>query len=178
MGGKFYKFVRRATDDENESYNCLSPCIYETEGKLFCFRRGNLISESIKTNAAKSRSILITGGLRGGTIENALSSTEIFHPDSNTTCSLPDLPKGRAFHTQDGGFACGGGWGITNTCDKWTNGSWIRSNISIGSRMGHVSWVTTFGIYFMGGLGYEKTSDILKDDGSVEKGFNLKYFTE
>ena len=45
MGGKFYTFVRRATDEESKSHKCSLPCIYEKEGRQFCFRPGHLVSE-------------------------------------------------------------------------------------------------------------------------------------
>ena len=40
-----------------------------------------------------------------------------------------------------------------------------------------MSWATTSGVYLMGGNYSPKTSELVKDDGSVEKGFKLEYNT-
>ncbi len=119
--------------------------------------------------------ILITGGVK----EGHLKSTEIYLPSGNTSCSLPDLPKGRALHTQDGPWACGGDSSISMaTCDRWSEGSWTRlASLSV-TRSGHVSWATASGLYLIGGGYSEKTSELVKEDGSVEEGFKLKYKTE
>ena len=45
------------------------------------------------------------------------------------------------------------------------------------SRTGHVSWATEDGVYLMGGEIGKKTTELLKEDGSVEDGFSLKYDT-
>ena len=43
----------------------------------------------------------------------------------------------------------------------------------------HVSWATPSGVYLMGGdYGSGKISKLVKEDGSVEEGFNLEYGTE
>ena len=41
-----------------------------------------------------------------------------------------------------------------------------------------MSWVTASGVYLMGGYFSPKTSEVVKEDGSVEEGFDLKYETE
>ena len=110
----------------------------------------------------------------------ALKSAEIYLPSGNTSCSLPELPEERAFHTQDGPLACGG-WGGTNadlTLDQWSEGSWTHSHsLSVG-RNNHVSWATASGLYLIGGYYGLKTSELVKEDGSVKEGFKLKYKTE
>ena len=120
--------------------------------------------------------ILITGGYRGG---RYLKSAEIYFPSNNTSCSLPELPKKRGYHTQDGPWACGGYSSSTRrTCDKWSQGNWTRQSLSLKEeRQDHLSWATASGVYLMGGTYSQWTSELVKEDGSVEKGFLLKYET-
>ena len=50
-------------------------------------------------------------------------------------------------------------------------------NAFTGKRFGHVSWLTKSGIYLIGGGYFKKTSELIKQDGTVEQGFALKYDT-
>ena len=119
--------------------------------------------------------VLITGG------SSTSRSAEIYNPLTNTSCSLPQLPEGRNFHSQDGGLTCGGGYPSTYTnCVKWSpaSGTWNHSHTLKQRRSDHKSWATTSGVYLIGGYGGGKrTSEKVKDDGSVEEGFSLKYDT-
>ena len=119
--------------------------------------------------------ILISGGYNR-------QSVEVYIPASNTTCSLSKLPEARYYHTQDGGLACGGDGGSSNTettCVKWSSdsGSWSQSHTLRQERNYHLSWATEDGVYLMGGEGSTKTTELVKEDGSVEDGFSLKYDT-
>ena len=87
-------------------------------------------------------------------------------------------------HSQDGGLACGGGDSINNggiqtqRCDRGTAGSWTRTSTHlIIPRQGHVSWSTAEGVFLIGGWHGATTSELVKEDGSVEEGFALKYST-
>ena len=122
--------------------------------------------------------ILITSGTRGGYYQK---TAEIYLPSNNTSCSLDaELPEGRDFHTQDGPWACGGGEynSTQRTCDKWGQGSWTRSHSLSVERCGHVSWATSSGVYLMGGIHSGTTSELVKEDGTVDDGFPLIYDTE
>ena len=117
---------------------------------------------------------MITGGRRG----DYLRSAELYLPSDGSTCSLPELPEGRSYHSQDAKFSCGG-WSISTTCDKWSHGNWTRSDLTLRQkRGGHVSWATAAGVYLMGGHYSKMTSELVKEDGSVEEGFPLEYKTE
>ena len=125
--------------------------------------------------------VLISGGYDYGR-RAALRSAEIYTPATNTTCSLPPLPGVRYGHTQNGGLACGGTGSShsSKTCDLWSSesGSWTRSHTLRQSRYHHVSWATEDGVYLMGGTsGSCRTTELVKEDGSVEDGFTLKYST-
>ena len=120
-------------------------------------------------------SVLISGGYNG----KNLQSVEIYNPVTSSICSLPQLPEDRGAHTQDGNLACGG-WGPAdrlNNCVKWSSesGTWTQSHDLLQSRTAHVSWATEDGVYLMGGRSSTKTTELVKEDGSVEDGFSLKY---
>ena len=80
------------------------------------------------------------------------------------------------------GLACGGGddydfLDTLDTCDMWTAGTWTRTRTSHKlreKRFGHVSWDRPSGVFLIGGYYSEETSELVKDDGSVEEGFPLK----
>ena len=120
--------------------------------------------------------VLISGGYNGG----HLKSVELYNPATNISCSLPQLPVARQYHTQDGGLACGGQLSKIS-CDKWNSysGTWTQSHTLRQSRDNHVSWATEDGVYLMGGWDNSSrlTTELVKKDGSVEDGFSLKYDT-
>ena len=124
--------------------------------------------------------VLITGGY--GNNGGDLQSVEIYNPVTNFICSLPQLPEARYWHTQDGGLACGGSSSNTGTtCVKWSSesGTWTHSHTLSQSRKAHVSWATKDGVYLMGGSdsSSERTTELVKKDGSVENGFSLRFDT-
>ena len=46
-------------------------------------------------------------------------------------------------------------------------------------RWGHVSWATESGVYLMGGYWSGNTTELVKEDGSVEAGIvSLKYMIQ
>ena len=121
--------------------------------------------------------VLITGG------EPSVGSSEIFDPASGP-CSLPNLNVGlMAFHTQDGQLTCGGEPSYldfnSKTCFVLSSGEWTLSHNLTHDRTGHVSFTTSQGTLLMGGEGLrnDKTSELVKQDGSVEPGFELKHRT-
>ena len=117
----------------------------------------------------------------------ALKSAEIYLPDTNTRCSLPQMPEMRRYHTQDGGLVCGGelefgsysnsNSHILTLCDTWANGTWIRSHTLKFKRRSHVSWVTPSGVYLIGGFRSPYTTEIVMENGTVIEGFRLKHRT-
>ena len=120
--------------------------------------------------------VLITGG----DPITSRRTAEIYNPLTNTSCSLPELPKYRRHHTQDGELICGGGDSSTETtCIKWSpaSGTWTQSHTLRERRYAHLSWATASGVYLIGGTQSLRTSEKVKVDGSVEDGFGLKYDT-
>ena len=122
--------------------------------------------------------VLITGGYNGGNLKSA----EIFNPVTKTSCSLPQFPETRFWHSEDGGLVCGGGDSdaTRKTCVKWSpaSGTWTKSHTLREKRLSHVSWATASGVYLIGGAYSVRTSEKENLDGSVEEGFSLKYHTE
>ena len=127
------------------------------------------------TTSATEKGILASGGYNGGN----LKSVEIYNPVSNISCSLPEFPSQRQRHSQDGALACGGG-GNDKNCVKWSSdsGTWTQSHTLIQRRYYHVSWNTDDGVYLMGGAYSLKTTELVKNDGTVEDGFSLQYDTK
>ena len=133
--------------------------------------------------------VLITGG-------NGFSngSVEIYHPDRESPCVLPDLPEERHEHTQDGSLICGGDapWDSKPTryetsysCHRWnTNtGAWdLVSHFLRRDRVGHISWTPTNGsvTYLMGGVDPKSktTSEVISQDNKISTSFPLKHWTE
>ena len=119
----------------------------------------------------------MTGGWNDA---DGLRSAEIFNPVTMESCSLPELPQNRYYHSQNEGLVCGGAHPDAKTnCVKWNpaSGNWTMSHTLKYDRYHHVSWATDSGVYLIGGYNSPKTSEKVKLDGSVEEGFSLKYAT-
>ena len=114
-----------------------------------------------------------------------MQSAEIYHPDRDTPCVLPDLPYSHSEHTQDGSLVCGGSR-TRRSCRRWNadTGAWDLVTESLTKiRMRHISWTPTDGsvTYLMGGyLGSQssKTSEAIDQDNGVTSSFPLKHRTE
>ena len=124
--------------------------------------------------------VLITGGYD---FDN-LVSAELFLPSSGLSCSLPNLPDQRGTHTVDSlGLICGGDYDFihntTESCLKWRSdtGSWEKYLTLNIWRAYHASWTPSNGIgtYLMGGFYSNRTTTLIKPDGTQEPGFPLKY---
>ena len=143
---------------------------------------GSSVSDSTTegTNVGSSVSDLTSVFLLTGGSNNSTSS-EIYNPESKTSCTLPKFLKKRSFHTQEGGLVCGGGSedASQKSCSKWspTSGTWEQSHTLRQQRKEHVSWAAASGVYLIGGEFSKKTSELAKVDGSVEEGFGLEYDT-
>ena len=127
--------------------------------------------------------VLISGGYVGH--GDGEQSVEIYHPDKQSSCKIPDLPESRFVHTQDGGMLCGGlksgNEAPERSCRRWNpdTGAWDLEIESLTKdRYGHVSWTPADGsaTYLMGGGWSEKTSEVI-ENGQVKASFNLQYVT-
>ena len=112
-------------------------------------------------------------------------TAEIYIPSTNKTCTLPNLPDRRTYSTVNGNLVCGGlhakpSPGSRNTCIKFdlTSGAWTSAYTLDGGRRKHVSWTpqSGSGTYLMGDYpSINRTSSLLKPDGTVESGFSLRW---
>ena len=122
--------------------------------------------------------VLITGGY--GTAGGYYKTAQIYVPQSKQFCSLPDLNNAKALHTQDGFLNCGG-WQTSNLQRCWNLAPGTNPSISQGKEciMYSQSWTPQSGVgtYLIGGSTNGKTTDLVKTDGTVMQGFNLKYDT-
>ena len=105
-------------------------------------------------------------------------------PASGVSCALPQLPDDRDSHTvESSGLLCGSSGSVNrNTCLQWSpdTGAWeelLRLDVR---RAYHVSWTpgTEVGTYLMGGVYSQRTTTLIKRDGTQEPGFDLKYYTK
>ena len=121
--------------------------------------------------------ILISGGYNGG----GLRSVEAFHPQRDLSlCSLPDMPRGRRWHTMSEWTVCGG-YGGEDTCITLSDtGNWITSHKLTVKRYNHVDWkVDANKSLLLGGEGIRKTTEIITEGVTqAQTGpFTLKYDT-
>ena len=107
---------------------------------------------------------------------------EIYHPEQDTLCVLPDLPDLRHLHTQDGSLVCGGHWRL-RSCRRWNadTGTWDLVTESLTEdRAYYTSWTQVDGsvTYLMGGYWSKNTSEAIDQDNVVTSSFPLHYNTE
>ena len=96
------------------------------------------------------KGIIVTGSnIAGGD-----TTVELIREDG-TTCTLPNMPQGKHYHTQAGLVACGGlhyGHGRTS-CFTFAAGTWTRSHTLAVGRHNHVSWASyPGGVLLLGGF--------------------------
>jgi len=122
-----------------------------------------------------NQGILITGGY--SSVPGTSKSVEMWSPDGRQ-CLLPSLPDDdRYLHTQENFQVCGGGHYVQgwHSCVTFSDGNWtVTHNITFSQRWGHTSWYTKGGTFLMGGGKFATDSIIIKDGGSVDRGFKMK----
>ena len=120
--------------------------------------------------------ILVTGGV--GIIA---TSAEVLFTNGSSICELPQLSQSKSEHTQSGLTACGGWVGDTRrNCIKFEAGAWktLTDNL-VKKRRGHSSWVNSNGhILLIGGFHSSTTTEIVYQNGTSIKSFDLKYNTK
>ena len=123
--------------------------------------------------------VLITGG--DSITLDPSAAVELYVPSTGASCTLPSLPDSRDAHTvTDGGLLCGGCYPASDSCIMWSpdSGTWEEALTLDVKRYEHVSWTPssgTTGTYLMGGGDNERTTTLIRKDGSQDQGFPLKY---
>ena len=114
----------------------------------------------------------MTGGWGAGT------SAEVLFTNGSSICELPLMSKPKSFHTQSGLTACGGDVIDIRSCIKFEDGSWttLTDNL-VESRYSHSSWINPDGdILLIGGTSRTST-EIVSQNGTSIRSFDLKYDT-
>ena len=114
--------------------------------------------------------ILLTGG------DDTLTSAEVLFTNGSSICELPQLSQSKSEHTQSGLTACGSD---DRSCIKFEDGSWTTlSDNLVEERYRHSSWVSPDGdILLIGGSESPTTTEIVYQDGTSIRSFDLKYDT-
>ena len=122
--------------------------------------------------------LIMTGGWNGDDLRSVL----VYHPGTNTTCTLPRLdPPGISAHSQDGLVACGGKFPSSRSCCTLNTDTaqWTTTHRLSEPRWGHTSWKREDGSNLLiGGAFSETTTELVSDSSGVSTpGFTLKYET-
>ena len=107
----------------------------------------------------------------------AATSAEVLFTNGSSICELPVMSQSKYDHTQSGLIACGGS--SERSCIKFEEGSWttLTDNL-VEERYRHSSWVTPDGdILLIGGYYSGTTTEIVYQNGTSIRSFDLKYYT-
>ena len=119
----------------------------------------------------------MTGGYNGA----RLSSVEVYHPGTNTSCTLPSLPEEITRHSQDGLVLCGGYPDTGRSCHTLNTDTaqWTKTHSLSERRDSHASWRREDGsILIIGGDYSQTTTELVSESSGVSTpGFALKYTT-
>ena len=122
--------------------------------------------------------LLVTGTSPSYPSDSVGQSVELLQETDSawTTCSLPDLPDRRVGHTQSGAVVCGG-FHTRSSCLTFSSGGWTQSHTLLEERYRHSTWKSPRGLLLMGGQYSPKTTELLHDDGTSSKQFDLEHST-
>jgi len=137
------------------------------------FKLNYLITTHQKFQIFQIAAILVTGG------SGARTSVEVLSGAGTPLCTLPPLPTGREYHTQDGLISCGGyDDDYIRTCTKLTTEGWVVSHNLLEDRYEHSSWQSPAGLVLIGGgYPYNTTELLSSSDSSSSYNFTLLYRT-
>merc|ERR1719342_927686 len=109
-----------------------------------------------------------------------MTSAEVLFTNGSSMCELPQMSQSKRYHTQSGLTACGGDYsGTERNCIKFEDGSWttLTDNL-VEKREYHSSWVSPDGdILLIGGEYSKTTTEIIYQNGTSIRSFDLKYST-
>ena len=100
-------------------------------------------------------------------------SVEVYSPETNATCLLPDITFNNLYNDAYGTLICDDTY--YDECYDFSTdtGTWEKTNhvLSDVTRSDGISWKINDEIMFF----YRFNSTIAKPDGTVEVGYNLRY---
>ena len=115
----------------------------------------------------------------GSTRKDTWTSAELISTNGSSICELPPMSQSKYGHTQSGLTACGDGGSGDRRCIKFEAGSWttLTDNL-VELRTRHSSWINPDGdILLIGGSGSLTTTEIVNQNGTSIRSFDLKYDT-
>ena len=114
--------------------------------------------------------LLITGG------QGAATKVRVVNPRSEQLCELPDLPDERTAHTFCGQLLCGG-LSSERSCLKFDGENFTRAEVFlVEARRYHLCWSVGEDVMLLGGDKSDKTTEIVKSDGSFSSpSFELRH---
>ena len=117
--------------------------------------------------------LIMTGGVNG----DRLRSVEVYHPGTNTSCTLPSLPEAISHHTQDGLTQCGG---LSCFTLKTDTAQWTKTHNLSQERSIHSSWRRKDQtILLIGGGSSPNTTELVSSSTGISTPeFTLKYETK
>ena len=108
------------------------------------------------------------------------TSAELISTNGSSICELPSMSQSKRSHTQSGLTACGGsGWGVSVDCIIFEAGNWTQlTYYQVKGRDELLSWVNPDGeILLIGGSGQSWSTEIVYQNGTTIRSFDLKYST-
>ena len=119
--------------------------------------------------------ILVSGGY-----DKPETSAELISTNGTSICELPLMSQSKWVHTQSRLTACGDGGNEDRSCINFEAGSWTTlTDELVYPRYYHSSWVTPQGgILLIGGTASPTTTEIVYQNGTSIRSFDLKYNIE
>jgi len=142
---------------------------------LFLVSVSSAFCASRKTSANQNElAILLTGG---ESFDEEEVPVEVLDTNGSFICNLPQLSPYNYGHTQSGLTACGF---MVPNCVKFVSGEWktVIEN-TLYPRESHSSWMNPEGgIHLIGGDDTSSTTEIVYENGTNIRSFDLKYDTD
>ena len=104
-----------------------------------------------------------------------------YNPATNELCDIPPMIYQRESSTTTGFTSCGGididEYDVVHNCETFdpSTGNWEVTAYFDDTRVNHVAWQSSEGIFLMSGFGGDYNSTFIGNDGTVSAGFDMMY---